>query len=185
MPNAKRALVLGLDAIVPNMVEKFLAEGVLPNFAKLVERGALTRIRSVIPPQTPTNWNTIATGATPGTHGVALWGSHVPGEPVWEFHSEEAFNAALCQAEYLWETAARSGRRSVVMNYAGYPPTTDKAVFIEWLFQVTGQRETGDADTWDARFFKAGLEIRAIQVEMKRSRVSLLVAEPVTPRDRD
>ena len=59
----------------------------------------------------------------------------VPGEPVWECHSEEAFNAAVCQAEYLWETAARSGRRSVVMNYAGYPPTTDKAVFIEWLFQ--------------------------------------------------
>ena len=35
MKKIKRVLVLGLDAMVPTMVEKFLAEGVLPNFAKL------------------------------------------------------------------------------------------------------------------------------------------------------
>ncbi|HIE51282.1 MAG TPA: hypothetical protein EYP85_05950, partial [Armatimonadetes bacterium] len=70
-----------------------------------------------------------------GTHGVVQWGSPLPGEPVWEYHPREAFNAGLCRAEYLWETAARAGKRSVVMNYAGYPPTTQAAVFIEWLFQ--------------------------------------------------
>lgn len=135
MPRAKRALLLGLDAMVPNAVEEFLAEGVLPNFARLLERGSFTRVRPVVPAQTPTNWNTLATGATPGTHGVVQWGSHLPGEPVWEYHREEAFNVGLCRAEYLWEAAARAGKRSVVMNYAGYPPSTDAAVFIEWLFQ--------------------------------------------------
>lgn len=135
MAIAKRALILGLDALVPNMTEKFLAEGILPNLAKLTERGCFTRLRPVIPAQTPTNWNTIATGATPGTHGVTQWGSHRPGEPVWQFHQQEAFNAGLCQAEYLWEAAARAGRRSVVFNYAGYPPTTGDAIFIEWLFR--------------------------------------------------
>jgi predicted AlkP superfamily phosphohydrolase/phosphomutase len=54
---------------------------------------------------------------------------------VWEYHRAEAFNAGLCRAEYVWEAAARAGRRSVVMNYAGYPPTTDAAVHIDWLFQ--------------------------------------------------
>ena len=135
MPHAKRVLLLGLDAMMPTMVERFLAEGVLPHFARLLDRGCLTRVRPVIPAQTPSNWHTIATGATPGTHGVVQWGSHVPGEPVWEYHRQEAFNAGLCRAEYLWETAARAGKRSVVMNYAGYPPTTDAAVFIEWLFR--------------------------------------------------
>jgi len=132
---AKRALVLGLDAMVPNTVERFLAERAMPNFAKLLEQGCFTRIRPAIPAQTPSNWDTIATGATPGTHGVVQWGSHIPGEPVWEYHRQEAFNAGLCRAEYLWETAARAGVRSVVMNYAGYPPTTDAAVHIDWLFQ--------------------------------------------------
>lgn len=135
MPPAKRALLLGLDALVPTMVERFLDEGVLPNFARLLEKGSFTRILPVIPAQTPANWDTIATGATPGTHGVVQWGSHIPGEPVWEYHREEAFNAGLCQAEYLWEAIARQEGCSVVMNYVGYPPTTDKAVFIDWLFQ--------------------------------------------------
>jgi len=111
MPKAKRAFVLGLDAMVPNMTEKFLREGILPNIGKLVERGCLSRVRSVIPAQTPSNWHTIATGATPGTHGVTLWGSHSPGEPVWEGHRDEAFNAGLCRAEYIWEAAARAGRQ--------------------------------------------------------------------------
>jgi predicted AlkP superfamily phosphohydrolase/phosphomutase len=135
VPDARRALILGLDALVPNTTERFLAEGVLPNFARLVERGTFTRIRPCIPAQTPTNWTTIATGATPGTHGVVQWGSHVPGEPVREFHRAEAFNAGLCRAEYLWEAAARAGKTSVVVNYAGYPPTCDDAVHIDWLFQ--------------------------------------------------
>ncbi len=135
MSKAKRVLVLGLDALVPNTFERFLGEGALPNFEKLLTKGAFTRARPVIPAQTPTNWSTIATGATPGTHGIVQWGSHVPGEPVWEYHRAEAFNAGLCRAEYLWETAAREGLKSVVMNYAGYPPTTDAAVHIDWLFQ--------------------------------------------------
>ncbi|MBM3499445.1 MAG: alkaline phosphatase family protein, partial [Armatimonadetes bacterium] len=130
-----RAVVLGLDAMVPNVVERLLAEGELPHLRRLLEEGCFTRLRPVIPPQTPTNWTTLATGATPGGHGVVQWGSHRPGEPVWEYHREEAFNAGLCRAEYLWEAAARAGKRSVVMNYAGYPPTTDAACFIDRLFQ--------------------------------------------------
>ncbi|MFP4055353.1 MAG: alkaline phosphatase family protein [Candidatus Brocadiia bacterium] len=135
MARAKRVLVLGLDAMVPNTTKKFLDEGLLPHIAGLAERGTFSRVRPCIPAQTPSNWDTIATGATPGTHGVVQWGSHIPGEPVWEFHRAEAFNAGLCRAEYLWETAARAGKSSAVMNYAGYPPTTDAAVHIDWLFQ--------------------------------------------------
>ena len=108
MSKPGRTVLLGLDAMVPNVVEKFLAEGILPNFARLLERGSFTRLRPVIPAQTPTNWNTLATGASPGTHRLVQWGSHIPGEPVWEYHRAEAFNAGLCRAEYLWEAAARA-----------------------------------------------------------------------------
>ena len=70
MAAARRVVVLGLDALVPNTLQRFLDEGVLPNFAALVARGGLTRVRPVIPAQTPTNWTTIATGAYPGTHAT-------------------------------------------------------------------------------------------------------------------
>jgi predicted AlkP superfamily phosphohydrolase/phosphomutase len=135
MALAKRALFLGFDALVLNTFERFLGEGVLPNFERLLAMGSKSRIRSVIPAQTPTNWTTLATGATPGTHGIVQWGSHIPGEPLEEYHREDAFTSGLCRAEYLWETAARHGMTSVVFNYAGYPPTVDEATHIEWLFK--------------------------------------------------
>ncbi len=135
MGAAKRVLFLGFDALVPNMLEKFLGEGIMPNFERLLAKGSMSRLRPVIPAQTPTNWTTIATGATPGTHGIVQWGSHLPGAPLDEFHFEDAFTSGLCRAEYLWETAARHGMKSVVVNYAGYPPTVDEATHIEWLFK--------------------------------------------------
>jgi predicted AlkP superfamily phosphohydrolase/phosphomutase len=134
---AKRVLMLGLDALVANLVEKFAEEGILPNLQRLIDGGCFTRLLSAIPAQTPTNWHTVATGAAPGTHSVVVWGAHRPGDPVPEVHRGEAFNSGLCPAEYIWETAARAGKRSVVMNYAGYPPTTDAALHIDRLFAPT------------------------------------------------
>jgi len=130
-----KVLMLGLDAILANMVEKFTAEGILPNIRRLMDRGCFCRLLSCIPAQTPANWNTIGTGATPGRHSVTVWGAHRPDDPAAEVHRPEAFNSGLCLAEYLWETAGRHGKRSVVMNYAGYPPTTEAAVHIDRLFQ--------------------------------------------------
>jgi len=66
---------------------------------------------------------------------VTVWGAHGPDDPAPDIHRAEAFNSGLCLAEYIWETAARCGKRSVVMNYAGYPPTTDSAVHIDRLYQ--------------------------------------------------
>jgi len=132
---ATRVLMLGLDALVPNIVERFVREGVLPNFERLLREGSFTRLLSSIPAQTPANWHTIATGAAPGTHSVTVWGGHRPDDPAGESHSEEAFNSGLCLAEYIWEAAARAGKRSVVVNYAGYPPTTDMALHIDRLYK--------------------------------------------------
>jgi len=134
---AKRVLMLGLDALVPNLVERFAQEGILPNLKRLIDGGCFTRLLSSIPAQTPTNWHTVATGAAPGTHSVVVWGAHRPDDPVPETHRAEAFNSGLCLAEYIWEAAARSGKKSVVMNYAGYPPTTGAALHIERLFAPT------------------------------------------------
>ncbi len=134
MPKAKRAVILGLDALVPTIFEKFLAEGSLPNLKTLYDRGSYCPVLPVIPAQTPSNWTTIATGATPGTHGVFVWGTHKTGEPLTQTYNREAFCSGICRAEYLWEAAARAGRHSVVVYYAGYPPTTDKAIHIDWLY---------------------------------------------------
>ena len=52
---------------------------------------------------------------------------------------------------------------------------------VEWLYAITGQRET--LDDWEAPFAAAGLVARRVQVEMRRSQVWLLIAERATRGD--
>ncbi len=129
-----KCLVIGLDAMVPNLTARFINEGILPNLKRISKKGIFTRLRPVIPAQTPSNWNTIATGATPGTHSVVVWGSHRENEPVNEIHGSDAFNSSLCEAEYIWETLARNNERSIILNYPGYPPQNKNAIFIDTPF---------------------------------------------------
>ncbi len=127
--------MLGLDALSPSLVERFVQEGICPNFQHLMENGGFSRALSAIPAQTPENWTTIATGTWPGVHSIAVWGSHHPGEPVSEKFGEEAMASTLCQAEYLWEAASRQGLGSVLLYFIGYPQTVENVIHINWFWR--------------------------------------------------
>ena len=130
-----RIFILGFDAMSPKIIEKLVRKNVLPNFKKLMENGTFSKVLPVIPAQTPENWTTIATGAWPGTHGITMWGRHDYGEPVTERKADEAMSSNLCKAEYLWEAAGRQGLKSVIFYFVGYPPTTDKAIYVDWFWR--------------------------------------------------
>jgi len=135
--SAKRVFVLGLDALSPKLLQRFVREGFLPNFKRLMEIGGFSKALPILPAQTPENWTSIATGAYPGTHGIAVWGRHDEGQPVTQHFPDEAMSSNLCLAEYLWEAAARHGLRSVLLYFIGYPRTTDGAVHVDWFFTPT------------------------------------------------
>ena len=61
-----RVVVLGFDGADHRLVEKFLAEGRLPNLAKLAAQGSFSPLRPTIPAQTPVSWSTFSTGLSPG-----------------------------------------------------------------------------------------------------------------------
>jgi len=131
----KRVFVVGLDALSPKLVERFVKEGICPNFKWIMDNGGFSKALPAIPAQTPENWATIATGSWPGTHGIAVWGRHSYGEPVTERHGDEAMSSNLCKAEYLWEAAARQGLRSILFCFVGYPPTTDMTIYVDWFWR--------------------------------------------------
>ncbi len=167
MAKAKRALIIGLDGMDPKFVRRFSEEGRLPNMSRLIRRGAFGRLVSVPPAQTPANWTSIATGAWPGTHGVVMWGDHVPGELPANVHRPEAMSSNICTAEYLWEAAARAGEGSVLMNFVGYPPTTKGVVHIDW-FQSPGAYFFEVAPAQGFRSYDAGGRI--VPLELTRAR---------------
>lgn len=65
-----RIVLLGLDGMDPALTERFLAEGKLPNFAKLRERGCYHRLGTTTPALSPVAWSSVATGTGPGRHNI-------------------------------------------------------------------------------------------------------------------
>ncbi len=66
----RKLIFLGLDGLEPDLVEKYLAEGKLPNLAALRARGRYSRLRTTFPPLSPVAWATFATGSNPGKHNL-------------------------------------------------------------------------------------------------------------------
>lgn len=66
----KRVVVLGLDGQDPVVTDRFLAEGILPNFARLKEAGSYVRLRTSFPAESPVAWSCFQTGSNPGRHKV-------------------------------------------------------------------------------------------------------------------
>ena len=66
----RKLIFLGLDGLEPDLVERLLAEGKLPNLAKLRAQGRYSRLRTTYPALSPVAWSTFATGTNPGKHNL-------------------------------------------------------------------------------------------------------------------
>ena len=65
-----RVIVIGFDGMDPGLTERLMAQGLLPNFARLKEKGGYRRLATSIPPQSPVAWSNFINGAGPGSHGI-------------------------------------------------------------------------------------------------------------------
>lgn len=66
----KRLIFLGLDGLDPQITEHLMAQGKLPNLARLKEEGSFHRLRTTFPPLSPVAWSTFATGVSPAKHNI-------------------------------------------------------------------------------------------------------------------
>ena len=66
----RKLIFLGLDGLEPDLVEKYIAEGRLPNLELLRTQGRYSRLRTTLPPLSPVAWATFATGSNPGKHNL-------------------------------------------------------------------------------------------------------------------
>lgn len=112
-----KAVVIGLDAAVSTLVDRYLEEGAMTNLARLIKRGAYTHVRSVFPGVTPINWATVGTGAYPRTHGITDFMVLDEGDPL--DAGRDGFTGGTYRAETLWQAAAREGRRVATLNFPG------------------------------------------------------------------
>jgi len=65
-----KMIILGVDGLDPDLLTKFIADGKMPNFARLAEQGSFRRLTTSIPPQSPVAWSNLITGLNAGGHGI-------------------------------------------------------------------------------------------------------------------
>jgi predicted AlkP superfamily phosphohydrolase/phosphomutase len=69
-PWIKRLVVVGFDGQDPVLTDRLMAQGKLPNLAKLANKGCYHRLRTVYPSLTPAAWSTFGTGVQPAKHRI-------------------------------------------------------------------------------------------------------------------
>ncbi len=66
----RQVVIVGLDGQDPELTDRFLAEGILPNFARLAAQGSYVRLDTSFPAESPVAWSSFQTGCNPGRHRV-------------------------------------------------------------------------------------------------------------------
>lgn len=112
---ATRAFVLGLDGVPWPLLERWIDDGHLPNFAALRAEGAGGPLRSTMPASTPLAWPSIATGTWPDKHGIYDFQALTP-EYTNRMHTSEDV-----RRRPLWELVSPAVVGNVPMTYPAKP----------------------------------------------------------------
>ena len=66
----KRVIILGFDGMDPDLAERFIRAGRLPNLQRLRDKGTFRKLRTTVPAISPVAWSSFQTGCNPGKHNV-------------------------------------------------------------------------------------------------------------------
>ena len=66
----RRLVIVGLDGQDPGLTDRFMEQGLLPNFKKLAQAGCYRRLQTTFPSVSPVAWSSFSTGTQPGRHNI-------------------------------------------------------------------------------------------------------------------
>jgi len=64
--NTRKVIVIGFDGMDPELTQKFIEEGKLPNFKKLKDSGSYSKLSTTNPPISPVAWSSFQQEQIPG-----------------------------------------------------------------------------------------------------------------------
>jgi predicted AlkP superfamily phosphohydrolase/phosphomutase len=145
--DAPRVVILGIDGMDPDLLTKFVAEGHMPNFERLMKEGTFSKLGTSIPPQSPVAWSNFSTGMDPGGHGIFDFIHRDPKtyQPVfsaadviepgrtlsvgdWELPLSGGGARQLRIGQTFWQILDKDGVPCTIIRVpANYPPVSTKA----------------------------------------------------------
>ncbi len=108
-----RVIVLGFDGLEPTLVRKWVKQGYMPTFARIMDEGAFADLITVLPPSSASAWTSAVTGVNPGKHGIyGFLNTSNPGasdEPVFNTSRDRGFRP-------VWAVLGDYDRTSSIIN---------------------------------------------------------------------
>ena len=112
MASGARILVLAMDGANGGQIERWAADGTLPNLARLLGRGVSGRIRGLDGFFVGSTWPSFYTGASPAAHGLHALVQLTPGT----YRYSDLTLGPLTTREPFWEALSRAGKRLAILD---------------------------------------------------------------------
>ena len=137
--SCSRVVILGLDGLSPYLVEKYWANGDLPNLKKLAGQGTYRRLQTTTPGVSPVAWSSFQTGVNPGKHGIfdflapdrqrylavlsSVKTTSFKKRNVFGVVRDEVSSSLLRMSKPFWSLLGKYGIRSTILRVPiTYPP---------------------------------------------------------------
>jgi hypothetical protein len=147
VPLARKLTILGIEGASLSYVLRAVADGKLPNFARLIESGASGELRTLYPTESLAVWTSIATGKLPRQHGLkGFYRYRFPGVDMHfsirprgiDFRSLDRLGlvqrsvttAALRRSQPFWTIFSGFGLDVGLVRFWGSYPTDDVRGFV-------------------------------------------------------
>ena len=117
-----RTVLFGLDGATYTILDHLVAQGAMPNLKCFYEEGSRATLESTPLPLTPEAWTSMATGRSPGNHGISDWSRFEWGPRGNYGHINDSRDN---HCETICNYVSRQGRRVTVLNYYGLAPPSE------------------------------------------------------------
>lgn len=138
MPNNKpEVLIIGLDGVDPELLDRYIQQGILPNLKRLRDKGVYARLKSSIPIITTVTWTSFITGKNPGKHGIFGFVNYKD-----DTHNLKILNSSDRKTEGIWSILNRCGKTVGIFNLPSLYPAEkiDKFMVCGMLTPNKGTR---------------------------------------------
>lgn len=146
-PALRRITIVGLESASMSFVLPAVAEGKLPNFARLIEGGASGSLRTLYPTESLAVWTSVATGKLPREHGLkGFYRYRFPGiETPFSLRprgldfpllerlgavKRSAVTSTLRRTEPFWSILSQFGVKVGLLRYWGTYPAEELDGFV-------------------------------------------------------
>lgn len=126
--------IIGLDGATWDLINPWIAAGILPTFKRLVYRGSTANLCSTIPPHSGPAWTSCITGVNPGKHNIFSFSKRI-GRRRQQVTSRDR------AASPIWRFVGAASLASIVVNVPlTYPPDEMKDLIIVGGFGTPSQK---------------------------------------------